>query len=176
MKRTLKLRALRKEDAELTWRWRNLPEVREFFSGHPFYVNPEKEEKWYEKTLLSDSPNATFGVEVLESETLVGVTSLININFINRSAEIALFMGDNNEYRGRDYIRSLFLTLNFGFYELNLHRIYGKIVTTHKKLIKIYQKIGFREEGITKQSFFRNGVYKDELHFGLICEEYKSIS
>ena len=138
MTRTLQIRALRSEDAELTWKWRNSPEVREYFNGHPFYINPEKESNWYNKAILHDTPNAHFGVEVKETDTLVGVASLNNINLINRSAEIALFMGDENKFKGRDYIRALFLTCDFGVYELNLRRIYGKIVTTHEKLIQVY--------------------------------------
>jgi hypothetical protein len=67
-KYTVRLRALRSEDAALTWKWRNLPEVRDMYAGHPFYVNPEKEQKWFEQILLSDYPHVSFGIEIVELE------------------------------------------------------------------------------------------------------------
>ncbi len=126
-KYTIRLRALRSEDVELIWKWRNLPEVREMYSGHPFYVNPEKEKAWFEKVLLSDLPITVFGVEIVELDKLVGITMLKHINLIYRTSEFSIFMIDK-AYENRWYLRhAYFQTLDFAFYDLNINRLWAKI-------------------------------------------------
>ena len=175
MGRTIRLRALRKEDAEITWKWRNQASVREMYSGHPFFVNPEKESAWYEKVLLSDFPNASFGVEIDETETLIGLSFLLDISFINRSAGLAFLFGEESQKRPRDFLRSVFLTLDFAFYKLNLNRVYGKVNQEHQKLMRFYEYYGGKREGVLRQSIYRNGEYVDEICMAILKEDYESI-
>lgn len=39
----IKLRALSLEDAKITYKWQNLDNIKEYYSGHPFPVSYEKE-------------------------------------------------------------------------------------------------------------------------------------
>jgi hypothetical protein len=47
----IKLRALTKKDIDLTLKWNNQDDIRELYLGHPFPINREMEEKWYDKIL-----------------------------------------------------------------------------------------------------------------------------
>jgi len=173
MSSKVRLRALRREDAELTWKWRNDTVVRDMYSGHPFFVNPEKEHAWYERILLSDLPNVTMGVEIEETEQLIGVMFLMHVNHIHRSAELA-FLFDKDSRKASDIIEAILLTLQFGYYELNLNRIYGKSIEHHTMLIKLFERYGGQREGLLRQSVFKNGKYLNEVMMSILKEDYEN--
>jgi len=172
MERTIRLRALRKEDAEITWKWRNQTSVREMYSGHPFFINPTKEHAWYDRVLTSDLPNVSMGIEIAETETLIGMMFLLHVNHFNRSAELA-FLFDENSRKASDIIVAILLALEFGYYDLNLNRIYGKLVEHHTMLIKLYERYGGQREGLMRQSFFKNGKYLNEVMMSILKEDYE---
>lgn len=169
---TIRLRALRSEDADVIWKWRNQPEIREMYAGHPFFVNPEKEKIWFEKILTSDIPIAAFGVEIIELEKLIGLTFLKNIDLIHRTAEFAIFMIDK-EYENRWYLRhAYFLTLDFAFYDLNINRLWAKIYEYNRKALGLIQYFGFKKDGLLRQSAYKNGEFVNEVVLSLLKEEY----
>lgn len=99
IKMKIYLRALTKDDLSTTLKWNNKSEIRDNYSGHPFPVNREMEEIWYNKILTSNYPTTVFGIEYIESNTLIGLFLLKNISMLNRSAELAIYIG-NSDYKG----------------------------------------------------------------------------
>lgn len=163
------LRALTAKDAETTWQWRNLPAIKYFFAGHPFPVNYEKEAKWLESTLLQNTPHTYFGVE--SDGKLVGITSLRNIDQLNRQAEFAIFIVDAKGV-GQDATTQ---TLNFAFQDLGLERVWLKVMTDNAAALKLYKKSGFVEEGVMRKSVFKNGQFVDQLMMSILREEFFDI-
>lgn len=160
------LRALTAKDAETTWQWRNRDEIQYFFAGHPFPVNYEKEAKWLESTLLQNTPHTYFGVE--SDGKLVGITSLRNIDQLNRQAEFAIFIIETRGI-GQDATNQ---TLNFAFQDLGLERVWLKVMTDNAPAIKLYQKCGFVEEGIMRKSVFKKGQFVDQIMMAILREEF----
>jgi RimJ/RimL family protein N-acetyltransferase len=175
MSRTIRLRALRMEDAEITWKWRNLPATRDLFAGHPFYVNPEKERKWIEKYVYSDIPNAGFGVEVAETEKLIGIVFLTDINLIHRNAHLSYFFGEEKDRRPRDFLRAIHMAADFAFYKLNLHRLYGKILEDYHKHMRFIEQFGGKKEGVQRQAVYKGGKYVDLINFSILKEDWVAI-
>ncbi len=123
----ISLRALTNEDIQKTLEWHNKQDIVDLYSGHPFPVNIEMEKKWYEKVLYSNFPTTVFGIEDIESKTLIGLTLLKDINLINRSAEFAIYIGNEN-FRNKGLSKdATFETLIFGFFKLGLNRIFLKV-------------------------------------------------
>ncbi|MEJ2596535.1 MAG: GNAT family protein [bacterium] len=173
MSRTVRLRALRKEDAAITWKWRNEPDIRRLYAGHPYFINPEKEGAWFEKILLTDHPNVSLGVEVKETGELIAMMFLLHVNHINRSAELA-FLFNPASRKASDIIVAILLTLEFGYYNLNLNRIYGKLIEEHKMLIKLYERYGGQKEGLMRQSIYKDGKYLNEVMMSILREDYET--
>ena len=171
----IKLRALTKTDLIKTLEWNNQDDIRDLYSGHPFPVNREMEEKWYEKVLVSNFPLTVFGIEIVKSKTLIGLTLLKDINLINRCAEFAVYIGEAKE-RGKGYAKEATIkTLDFAFNNLGLKRVFLKVLTDNDSAIYLYEKCGFRKEGILRKSIFKNGGYKDELIMSILQNEYNRI-
>jgi RimJ/RimL family protein N-acetyltransferase len=172
---TIRLRALRSEDYEVLWEWRNRPEVRKMYSGHPFYVNPEKEKLWLQKVLTSDYPLVVMGIEIAEKEQLIGITSLKDINYIHRSAEYAIFMIDK-VYENRWYLlHAYFQTLSFAFNDMGLNRLWAKIYEYNKKAQSLIKYGGFIEEGVLRQSIYKDGKYINEVLLSILREEWDQL-
>ncbi len=131
------------------------------------------ESDWYEKVLRSNIPTTVFGIELSGAKKLIGVALLKNINLIHRNAEFAIYIGDKTE-RGKGYsFDATMKTLQFGFCQLGLNRIYLYVQTENKAAIKLYEKSGFRVEGELRASIFKNGRFHNEYAMGILYNEYK---
>lgn len=168
----IKLRALTHADLEKTLAWHNQEDISDLYSGHPFPVNIEMEQKWYEKILTSNFPLTVFGIELVESKELIGITVLRDINMINRVAEFGIYIGNTAE-RGKGLSKEATInTLLFGFFNLNLNRIFLKVLEENTPAIKLYETIGFIPEGKLRNNVFKNGEYKSELVYSLLKDEF----
>jgi len=168
----IKLRALTLKDINKTLFWHNDFEISDLYSGHPFPVNLEMEQKWYEKILTSNFPTTVFGIEHIGSKELIGLSLLKDINLINRAAEFAIYIGDK-EYRGKGLSKEVtILTLSFGFYKLGLNKIYLKVLEENTVAISLYKKVGFIQEGLIRKSVFKNSQFKNEILMGILIEEF----
>lgn len=166
----IKLRALTSSDMELTLRWHNSDDIRDNYLGHPFPVNIEMESKWYEKILGSNFPVTVFGIEASENGTLVGLVMIRDINMINRSAEFAIYIGDEHN-RGKGYASAATgEAVKFSFDSLGLHRVWLRVMTDNEAAIKLYEAAGFKREGTLRHSAFKDGSFRDEYVYALINE------
>ena len=171
----IKLRALTASDIEKTLSWHNQEDISDLYSGHPFPVNIELERKWYEKILTSNYPVTVFGIEIIESKELIGLTILKDINLINRCAEFAIYIGAVNQ-RGKGYSKEATLeTIQFAFESLGLNRISLKVLERNSVAISLYKKIGFMIEGKLRKGVFKNNDFEDELIMSLLKSEYPNL-
>lgn len=168
----ISLRALTLGDLPLTLNWHNQPDIVDLYSGHPFPVNEEMERKWYEKVLTSNIPTTVFGIMNPYGDKLIGISVLKDIDLLNRVAETAIYIGDQAE-RGKGYsLQALNLTLEFGFQKLGLHRIWLKVRCDNAAAYHLYQKSGFREEGILREAIYKNGQYLDVAVMSILSSEF----
>ncbi len=173
MDNRIRLRALTKDDLDKTLSWHNQKEIRELYLGHPFPINKEMEELWYQKVLTSNYPVSVFGIEKVNEKELIGITLLKDINFINRSAEFAVYIGDN-KFRGEGLAKEATIeTLKFAFYELGLNRIYLKVLEINKVALHLYERIGFRQEGVLKEAVFKNNLFVNEIIMAILKKEFE---
>jgi diamine N-acetyltransferase len=171
---SVNLRALTLEDAKITWEWRNKEEISNLYSGHPFPVNYELEKAWYEKVMRSNLPTTVFAVEIIENNLseLIGLTTLTNINLINRTSDFSILIGDD-KHRGKGYSKEATIkTLLFGFNELGLNRIALRVREGNDIALNLYKKIGFETEGILKQNVFRNNNYHNEIAMAILKKDF----
>ncbi len=167
----IKLRALTMADVQKTLTWNNQEDITNLYAGHPFPVNIEMETKWYEKILTTNFPVTVFGIEMIESNLLIGISLLRDINMINRAAEFAIYIGDK-DYRGKGLSKEATIqTLSFGFNKLGLNRIFLKVLEKNETAINLYKSIGFVKEGLLRSSVYKNGKFLNECIFSMLSTE-----
>jgi len=113
-----------------------------------------------------------FAVKELKEQKLIGVTGFENISWNNGTALIYIGIGEEKS-RGQGHGTEAFkLTIEFGFEELNFHRIYLTVLEYNEPAIKLYEKLGFKREGVYREFIHRDGKRYDMYLYGLLRHEW----
>ena len=131
----------------------------------------ESEREWLENTLKNNDLN--FAIVDLENDELIGNCGIMNINHINRSAEVGIFIGDENKRNNGYGTESLRLLLDYGFNYLNLNSIHLGVKAFNERAIACYKKVGFKEYGRRREAYFLNGKYYDDVFMDILAREFK---
>jgi len=135
-------------------------------------VRPESPLNYASFADAPDDKSYYFHLRTLADDTLVGFVVLFNIKWGNQSAEMAIGIGDPSN-RGKGYGQDgLKLILNYGFNELNLHRISLTVMEYNAPAIKAYERVGFVREGAHRQAVQRQGKRCDLLLYGILRDEF----
>jgi RimJ/RimL family protein N-acetyltransferase len=107
-----------------------------------------------------------------EDAAHIGNITLDSIDYISRSAALAIIVGDKSAW-GKGYGREAArLICEHGFLTLNLRRISAGTFDDNAGFRRIAQYLGMVEEGRRRQAAFKLGRYVDIVEFGLLREEF----
>ncbi|MFQ6000848.1 MAG: GNAT family N-acetyltransferase [Anaerolineae bacterium] len=129
------------------------------------------EERWFERQ-LTDEKSRIFAIET-EKGVHIGNIGLHEIDHKDGKATLGIVIGEKGYWDqgyGTDAIKAL---LRFAFEELNLHRLYLSVFDFNKRAIRCYEKCGFRQEGVLRESLFRAGRYQNEILMGILRQEFE---
>lgn len=167
----IKLRKLSANDYTTYHDWRNDIEVMETTSPQLDIYTLEETEQ-YISAIVSQSTAKGYLIEYKETEQTVGIVSLINIDYKNRSAECIIDIGVKDMWGKGIGTAAISLILEFAFNELNLHRVYLQVFSFNERAIKLYEKMGFIHEGKFRQALYRMGKWHDIVIMGILKDEY----
>lgn len=151
---------------ELTLKWINNPELRTY-TGTRFPVSKYEHEDWF-RTRTKDRYNKTYAIKIKETNQIVGLVGNNDYDFINRSTNTFIYIGET-DIRGKGIGQESFsLFLNFCFNELNIRKVYSYLYSYNKASRNMLEKCGYVLEGELKQHWFKDGKYNDVLLMGRI--------
>ena len=105
------------------------------------------------------------------TDTCLGHIGLYEIDFRVRKAEFAIVIGQKANWGkglGQTVSRA---AIDYGFDELNLHRIELEVLANNARAIHVYEKLGFKREGIQRDAQFRSGQYLDIVTMAILEHE-----
>lgn len=104
----------------------------------------------------------------------IGNVALQEIDPVNRSAEVAIVIGERSAW-GKGYGKiACGLVIEHGFQTLNLERIGCGTFETNSGMIKVAESLGMREEGRRRKAVFKDGQYVDLVEFGILRHEFRA--
>ncbi len=110
-----------------------------------------------------------------DDDLFIGTTGLYLINWIARTAEFRIFLG-NKDYWNRGFgTESTKLMVVYGFDTLNLNRIWLGVNADSKGGVRAYEKAGFLREGVLRQEQYRNLRYYDVIRMGFLRSDYEKV-
>lgn len=125
-----------------------------------------------------DSDNAKD--EQSDSERVIGMIFLIDIDGWARSARIQVVLG--KDFRGRGYSRDAMpRVMTYGFAPepvgLSLHRIWVSVPEKNTRSISVYQSLGFLPLGVSRDALWdaQAGKYQDLIVMDTLVDEYDPI-
>ncbi|HKR58636.1 MAG TPA: GNAT family N-acetyltransferase [Pyrinomonadaceae bacterium] len=169
----------------LTLRWISSDDVDALFG---IFANPEVMRYWSTPPLanreaavellheIHDSFNCQsmlkWGVARQADNVVIGTTTLYNLDFNNRRAEIGYALG--REHWGQGYMHeALQGLLDYCFKTLNFRRLEADVDPRNKPSIQTLERLGFQREGFLRQRWEVGGEIQDALFYGLIRSEWK---
>lgn len=168
------LREITRKDIPVINQWRNDKEVIEFLASPFRYINYETDEKWFNNYLENRQTQVRCAICLNDNTEVVGVIYLTNIDSISRSAEYSIMIGEKR-YQGMGIgTLATNLIINYAFDHLNLNRIYLTVLEQHKNAIKLYEKVGFKIEGLMRESVYKNGCFNNQVIMALIRSDVRS--
>ena len=160
------------EDAPIYLKWMNDFSTTDYIGSSYNMITLSNEKQWLEES-LKESRNQ-FAVVTLDGNKLIGNCGFECLDNVKRTATLGLFIGEQ-EYRNKGYgIQILKLLLDYGFNYLNLNNIMLYVYEFNERAIKAYKKVGFKEMGKRRKSYFVNGKYYDVVHMDILAEEFNA--
>src|SRR5262245_48920234 len=168
------LRPLERTDAEGNWRhWFSDPEVTRFMFRGVFPLSLETQTTFYEHVASSQQDDLVLAVVARDGDVHVGNVGLHRIDWVNRSAEFGIVLGERDQWGRGIGSEATRLIVEHGFARLNLNRIWLGVFADHEAAIKIYERLGFMIEGRLRAAILRDGSAHDQLIMGLLAEEFR---
>lgn len=116
--------------------------------------------------------NVHFAVCLRENDEFIGVVDLMDIDWINRTAETGSWMA-NPAYRGRGFgTEAKMLLLEYAFDHLHLHALNSYVWEPNARSAAALAKQGYRPAGRFYWEEIKNGVHRDALLFDILREDW----
>lgn len=160
----------RVEDAEKFTEWLNDFETTDYIGRSCTIVTVESEKEYLEEHIRDE---ANFVIVNLTNEEIIGTIGLLNINHLQRTAVLGIFIGDKTS-RNKGYgTEAIKLLLDYGFNYLNLNNIKLDLMEFNERALACYKKCGFKEYGRRRKCNFINGKYYDTIEMDILRDEFE---
>ena len=103
----------------------------------------------------------------------VGNIGLTSINKILRSCSLGILMSRKFQRKGYAYM-GMKLVLKFAFENIKLNRVFLGVVEWNLAAIKLYEKIGFKYEGLQREAFHNDGKFYGLKMYSILKNEFES--
>jgi RimJ/RimL family protein N-acetyltransferase len=169
----VRLRGVEHSDLEKFVIWVNDPEVT---AGLTLFLpmSSVDEEKWFERAMQRPQEEKPLVIDMKDGTDwrLIGNSSFFDFDWVARSAEVGIMIGDKTVWNQGYGSEVMTLLLRHGFRTLNLNRIFLRVYAENKRAIHAYEKVGFVHEGRMRQAVYKNGSYSDILYMSVLREEW----
>jgi RimJ/RimL family protein N-acetyltransferase len=136
-----------------------------------------KTEKQVAEFIEEQQKSATafaFAIRPADGEDVIGYGALEGILWSQQVTWLAIGIGEAAQ-RGQGYgEEAMRLMLRFAFDELNLRRVQLTVFSYNELAIRLYEKLGFRREGVFREFLQRDGQVHDMLLYGLLRREWEA--
>lgn len=110
-------------------------------------MNPRKKRHYTQVNLsiIKLSKEHNYAIIDVETNLLIGNCGLMDLDNINRTAEIGIFIG-NKDYWNKGFgTEAIILLCNYAFKYLNLNNIQLRVYSFNLRAIKSYEKLDLRQ-------------------------------
>ena len=172
----LLLREVTVDDAEAIQSYRSLPEVNRYMY-HGYLSVAEWRERITtmlgNRDLVADGDAVTLGIVERDSGEIVGDVVLFLRSVEHRGGEVGYAL--NPRVHGRGYaFEAARVMLAFGFDEVGLHRIVGRLDARNGPSARVLERLGMRREALFRSNEYVKDEWTDELVYALLEDDWRA--
>lgn len=165
------LRAISSEDVELLLDLINDPETEKMLGGSSFPVSKADQIRWIDSQIGRTDVLRCIVAQNVEEKIGLGAVILSDINYRNGSAQVHIKM-DKEKGRGQGYGTDALNTIvGYAFKELRLNCLYAEVLEYNKISQSLFEKCGFKREGILRSRVFKDGAYVDVVMYSILVKD-----
>jgi RimJ/RimL family protein N-acetyltransferase len=146
----VRLAPLDEADREPLFRWIN---DRELVTLSAAFAPVERSahDAWFD-AIRSRQDTAIFAIRLRGASRLVGSCQLHSIDPLHGTAELQIRIGERDVWGRGLGEEAVLMLLDYGYWELGLHRIHLHVLATNERALRLYERVGFRREGVLREA------------------------
>lgn len=171
------IRRAEREDLDTVVAWMEDADFVEFLYGDPARSPKQIRERivaMLGRTAAQTVPGSVYLIIDSEDQGPIGLLSLQNISWRNRSCTLDAYLGNK---KARNHLVgpiAFYRTIQYCFDELNLHRVTAYVYSFNRASWNILEKVGALRELTLKAHIARNGKLHDVYCYGLLRREFEA--
>ena len=165
------LRRLEGRDTEAVWKCKNSKEIQDQLVGFRCGMSLAQVSSWI--AFHNDNPKEILLAIARQADDLcVGHVGLYEIDHQNRRGELGILLG-SNEVQGRGIGRAACIAmLDVAFDDLGFHSVYLHVMEDNARALRLYQKLGFKLDGVLRAAAYKRGSFKNVAHLTILADEW----
>ena len=166
------LRPYELDDAQIILDSTNEP-IGRWLTGTHNTFTLEQIQRYIENALKADD-RAGFIILDAETKERVGEIVLMQIDDDNRNAVLRIALFGVEKFSKGYGSEALRLVVAHGFDAYKLHRIGLDVFAYNDRAIHVYEKAGFRREGVQRDALFYDGAFHDSIMMAVLEDEWRA--
>ncbi len=159
------LRLMTKDDLSVVLEWRNTFAVRSsMFSMEE--ITLQQHLHWFENV------NNTSECCLLILELGGNPAGFVNIKQVSEGkiADWSFYAAPDSKI-GTGYVLCK-MAVDYVFKELKMEKLNGQVISFNERSIAVHKRLGFKQEGVLRNNYFRNNSYYDVYLLGMTVEDW----
>lgn len=168
------LRVIERDDLEKLRQWRNLPNFKRNFREYR-EISDTMQNNWFDHIVNGDKGTIMYSICSTENDELLGCCGLCYINWVQRYADLSLYIGYKEAYIDDEGYaeEACKLLFDYGFNELNLHKIWTELYEYDNAKVDFYMnKFGFKKDGFLRDNHYMDGRWWGSWMLSLLKDEF----
>ncbi len=121
---------------------------------------------------MDASGRRVFAMELKACETVVGSLRIETREAVHRNGDLGFALDSN--YWGHGYMtEAVGRLLEFGFDELELHRIWATADVRNDRSWRLMERVGMKREGLLRQNKLLRGEWRNSYIYAVLADERK---
>ncbi len=162
-----KLREIERKDIKTINLWRNDENIIASLGAPYRFINQEVDERWFDNYMQNRTNSIRCAIVDDKNNEIIGLISLMEIDYINRSAKLHIMIGTEGQGKGAGTF-AIKKIIEHAFNNYGLHRIELDVLSDNKRAMHVYEKCGFIREGVRRQAVYKDSEYKDMFIYSII--------
>jgi RimJ/RimL family protein N-acetyltransferase len=127
----------------------------------------------YCETLIESENDIFLAIYEKKDDLFIGTIRAGHIDWHTRVADIGILIG-NKSYWGKGIATDSIHTLgNYLFDKLGLRKLTAGLMGVNPAMLKVFEKLGFQQEGVFRKQDLFEGEYVDHIYLGCFRNEFR---
>lgn len=150
------MRPIQKDDLGELLEWRNSERVHSMMlTNHK--ISWDEHQNWYENVVSKQKVPLHFIFEYKLKR--VGYIGYTEVDFINRRCSPGAYLGDVNDVPIDAGLVIAYMSVLYPLDYLDFHKVSTIILEYNKRVYKMDKFIGYQDEGVLREHFFKNNTF-----------------